>query len=124
MGLIWQEFMVIAQREKKIRALIDTGATTSVIRADIARKLGASFNEPFSLQHSDGTIEKSMRVGLRIKQRGRVLDIYPVVSKHVKEPLLIGVDFLQMYHGYIDMTTEKLRLNEYAPKMPRMARIY
>lgn len=100
----------------RVNSLIDSGARVSVIRSDVAHEIGAIRNEPFNLEHSDGLVEKTVIVGCRILYKNRFLDLYPAISSRIKEPLIIGVDFLQMYHGYLDMGKEKISFNKFAPR--------
>jgi predicted aspartyl protease len=124
LGIIHQSFKIWGMREARVNALIDTGAELSVIREDIARKIGASPLRPYKLIHSDGKVEKTVIIPIRIMQYNRMLDFQLAVSKRIDEQMIIGADFLQSYEGYIDMKKERIVFNKFAPKMPRMAKLH
>jgi hypothetical protein len=61
-------------------------------------------------------------VDFRLQRRSSYLTMFAAAAK-IREPLIIGNDFLQDNKGYITMYRDKIEFNKYAPKVRRLYRI-
>ena len=124
MGNIYQTVHVAGLRsEKEIKALIDSGAELSAIRPDIATFIGAATSkEHISIRTVDGRKIDATQVVMTIRIRDRFENISAAVMQ-IKEPLIIGNDFLQANKMQLDFSDDKLKFNQYAPKIRKVYRI-
>jgi predicted aspartyl protease len=126
MGRIYQNLTLRAFYTKKVRALIDTGADATIIRPDIAKAIYGNvpfaYNKPIGLTLPDGRNYEAKVIALTIIIKNSHLNANAAIFP-IKEPLLIGNDFLQENRGFIIMDKERIKFNKYAPKIRRVYRI-
>jgi predicted aspartyl protease len=101
---------------KEVDALIDTGASHSFLRKDIADEIGAWRGGPVEkIVIADGN-EIGVEKGLTIVEiRGCVIGAVARIMEKSPEQAVIGVDFLQAFKSRIDMENDKLTIK--CPKM-------
>ena len=115
MGEIKQNLTLRGVYEKKVFALVDTGAQESFIRADIASKIGAAKVGTIDVQLADKRIYKKQPVvAFFVLIKNRFVNARATIFE-MREPLILGVDFLQANSAFIDMQRDKITFNRFAP---------
>lgn len=118
MGKIWKYLIISAMRTRRVHALIDTGAATSVIKPNIAQSIGLfkSFSTYLILpnQQKYRADVGSIRVVIQNRWVNTDAAVFPI-----KEQLILGRDFLQSNKAFIDMTKDTIKFNRFAPKFRR-----
>ena len=102
MGKIVKEFEFRGDKGKaKVKALMDTGASVSLIRKDIAEKIASHFLRfsGITLSKVDGKRWKRVReaVHVVVVMKGKELDFRFYVIDDMPREAIIGVDFLQTW---------------------------
>jgi len=95
-------------RRVEVEALVDTGATTLVLPADIAEKLGLPFRDRKTARMADGSLSEVARVsGLYIEILGRDMTGDALVVPAGVTPL-IGQVQLEMLDLVVDTRNRQL----------------
>lgn len=108
MGHVVQNVTLVAQRERELSMLVDTGATYSVIPPDLADEIGvARLGRTYRIELANGApIEMDVGVAL-FRMMGREAPATVLIGD-VREPLL-GVETLEALGLTVDPTTGTLR---------------
>lgn len=89
-----------------VQALMDSGASVSVIRRDIAEKLSSQFLQwqPRTLRmvNSDKWVSVSTIVALGVEMKGKALDGKFYVVDMMPREVIVGVDFMQAWEIKLD----------------------
>ena len=102
-------------RRVEVEALVDTGATTLVLPADIAEKLGVTFRDRKTAVMADGSLSEVARVtGLYIEILGRDMTGDALVVPAGATPL-IGQVQLEMLDLIVDPRSQEIRTNPRSP---------
>lgn len=115
MGLIYKRISVRGNKSRRmLRVLMDTGASHTVIRADIARKLATpaplARAIPARFARGSGRIRETVNVSLRIN--GQEVFTPALVLEGLTEELVIGAEFFQRYKIVLDPERETLRFTD------------
>ena len=118
MGEIIKEVEIIGDKGKTTaKTLFDSGASDSVIREDIAKKIATliKWEEPvfFILGDGDSTMQSEYSTDIRFVLEG---SIYPpqrvIVVGKLEEDFIFGADALQRWKIKLDMENEDLILDK------------
>jgi clan AA aspartic protease len=102
-------------RRLEVEALVDTGATTLVLPADLAEKLGLPFRDRKTARMADGSLSEVSRVtGLYIEIIGRDMTGDALVVPAGVTPL-IGQVQLEMLDLVVDPRSQEVRPNPRSP---------
>jgi clan AA aspartic protease len=105
-------------RRVEVEALADTGATTLVLPADVAERLGLPFKDRKTARMADGSLSEVARVtGLYIEILGRDMTGDALVVPTGATPL-IGQVQLEMLDLIVDPRSQELRPNPRSPDAP------
>lgn len=98
-----------AKGTKDIKALIDTGASTTHIREDLADEVGA-IKVPINgtTELGDGTEIPTTRGFAGITINGCTVGVMGKLAKKLSRELIIGADFLQNVNAKVDLENDKL----------------
>jgi len=110
MGHIWVRAKICSldgSRCKDVSALVDTGATLSVVPRGLAKELGLRPHRVDKIQTGAGTIEAE-RAAVIIEIEGRRTVTEAWVSDIIDKPL-IGVTTLELLGLQVDPATGRLR---------------
>jgi clan AA aspartic protease len=97
------------KRTARVRVLVDTGATHSVIPSDLADRLGVVRSpRPIRVELADGS-HRSMRIGtVVVRLLGREAGGTALIARRGAEPVL-GVEALEALGLTVDPRTRKLK---------------
>ncbi len=107
MGHVYQDVVLTSARKKKVRMLVDTGATFSLISSALAKELGIKpLPGKVRVELADGSIvsQKAGSVMVRIDDREAPATV--LIGRNV-EPLL-GVETLEALGLAVDPSSEEL----------------
>ena len=110
MGHIWVEAKICSldgSRCRTVRALVDTGATLSVVPRRLANELGLQPYRVDKVQTGAGTVEVE-RAAAVVEVEGRKTITEVWISDIIDKPL-IGVTTLELLGLQVDPSTGKLR---------------
>jgi clan AA aspartic protease len=109
MGHVVVEAELSCRRKAKVRMLVDTGATHTVLPEELARRLGViPLPRRVRVRLADGRI-KRMRLGtVLIRLRGREAGDTVLIGPRGADPLL-GVEALEGLGLAVDPTSGKLK---------------
>jgi predicted aspartyl protease len=124
MGEKKQSLTIIGRYNIRVDALLDSGASTSYIDINLAKKLGYPIfeNKKYKVTLGDGSEIYGYKVAIVIKIRNRIKPIMAIAIP-VPEKLVIGHDFMQDNDIIIDYQKEKIRFSNRMPKTNRRLRI-
>ncbi|ABW02606.1 aspartyl protease family protein [Caldivirga maquilingensis] len=110
MGHVWVKVRIGDPEMRKIievDALVDTGATLTVIPQDLARELGLTVTGKSTVMSAGGLLElERTRVWVELEGRGEVI---PALISGIIDKVLIGVTTLEVLGLQVDPVTGKLR---------------
>jgi clan AA aspartic protease len=110
MGHIWVDVRIGSEdclKVTEVRALVDTGATLTIIPRSLAIDLGLRVTGKSRVETGAGVIELDRsRAYIEIMGRG---DIIPVLISDVIDKVLIGVTTLEILELEVDPITGRLR---------------
>ena len=97
------------KRAARVRVLVDTGATHSVLPSDLAARLGVVASpRPIRVELADGS-HRSMRVGaVLVRLLGREAGDTALIARRGAEPVL-GVEALEALGLTVDPRSRKLK---------------
>jgi predicted aspartyl protease len=115
MGLISKQVLVRGNKaSRRLRVLMDTGTSHTVIRAATARRLAtpAPLPRTRSAQFASGKgrIKETVNVSLRLD--GREVFTSALVLEGLSEELVIGAEFFQRYKVVLDPEREEIRFTD------------
>lgn len=110
MGHVWVNVRignVNLSRVVEVKALVDAGATLTVIPRSLANELGLSITGKSRVETGAGVIElERSRAWVEIEGRGEVV---PVLISDIIDKVLIGVTTLEVLELEVDPLTGRLR---------------
>ena len=106
---IYQSLIIREKHKLRVNALIDTGATTTYIRPDIARKIGTEKLKKVKVTLADGKEIIGWETSFLIEVYG-ISDGIKGTITNIDEPLIIGVDFLQRRNIILNFKTHKMKI--------------
>jgi len=110
MGHVWVDIKIGNEYASKIieaRALVDTGATLTVVPRSIADRLGLRITGKSKVETGSGIIEiERSRAYIEIMGKSEVI---PVLVSDIIDKILIGVTTLEVLELEIDPLTGRLR---------------
>ena len=115
MGLIYKKVLVKGNKSKRtLRVLMDTGASSTVIRSDIARKLGtpAPLARKILAEFASGKGEVKEMISLSLQIDGHEVVTPALLRDDLSEELLIGAEFFQRYKILLDPEREDIRFTD------------
>src|SRR5207253_3841813 len=109
MGHDFVEAELSWKRAARVRVLVDTGATHSVLPSDLATRLGVVASpRPIRVELADGS-HRSMRVGaVLVRLLGREAGDTALIARRGAEPVL-GVEALEALGLTVDPRSRKLK---------------
>jgi clan AA aspartic protease len=110
MGHVWVDVKIGCEDASRIietRALVDTGATLTVIPESVARELGLKVTGRSKVETGMGVIEMN-RSRAYVEIMGRS-DVIPVLISNIIDKVLIGVTTLEILELEVDPLTGKLK---------------
>jgi len=115
MSLIYKKLAVKGNKATRtLRVLMDTGASHTVIRADIARKLATpaplARTMDASFAKGRGKIKETVNLSLQIN--GQAVFTSAFVLENLSEELIIGSEFFQRYKVVLDPEREEIRFTD------------
>jgi len=124
MGEMKQSLTIIGNKNVRVNALLDSGASTSYIDINLAKNLGYKIfkNRKHTITLGDGSTIVGYDVPIVIKVRGRIKPLMTVAIP-VPEKLVLGHDFMQNNDIIIDYTKEKFKFSKRIPKNIRRLRL-
>ena len=120
MSEIYQSLIIREKRSKRINALIDTGASVTYIRPDIAKDIGTEKLRPIKIKVADGRIIKGWETSFIIQVRGMSEATIGIIT-NITDQVIIGVDFLQKRNVMLDFKKDKMKIKRLSSR--RMARL-
>ena len=115
MGLIYKRIPVKGnKRTRTLRVLMDTGASHTVIRADIARQLAtpAPLARRVLARFARGKGEIKEMVSLSLRIDGHDVVTPALVLSRLSEELVIGAEFFQRYKVVLDPEREQVHFTD------------
>jgi predicted aspartyl protease len=115
MGLIYKKLSVKGNKgARNLRVLMDTGASHTVIRADIARKLAtpAPLARAMFAHFAKGRGRIKQTVNLSLRINGQEVFTPAFVLERLSEELVIGAEFFQRYKVVLDPEREEIRFTD------------
>jgi predicted aspartyl protease len=115
MDLIYKQVLVKGNKDERIlRVLMDTGASSTVVRADIAHKLGtpAPLARTILAEFASGRGEVREMVSLSLQIDGHEVVTTALLLDDLSEELLIGAEFFQRYKVVLDPEREDIRFTD------------
>jgi hypothetical protein len=111
MGEIRRKVTLWGRGRKRVRALIDTGSSTSYLIESIAKQLYLPKGKPVIVYDDSGKVKgyKSY-AGISLDKSGVAISIELIVVKKQSFPLLIGQDFLQRADVAVDFVHDKIQV--------------
>jgi clan AA aspartic protease len=107
---IWVDIRISSEdclKVTEVRALVDTGATLTIIPRSLAIDLGLRVTGKSRVETGAGVIELDRsRAYIEIMGRG---DIIPVLISDIIDKVLIGVTTLEILELEVDPITRRLR---------------
>ena len=98
---------------RAVEALFDTGASKSLIRRDVARRVGRLLRSPtawtFQLGDGKGRLTTNEMVGLFFQLKGVPIAHTFIVARHLSEEVIIGTDLIQFWKIRPDPVREDRR---------------
>lgn len=115
MGLIYKTVPVRGDKGRQtLRVLMDTGASHTIIRAAIARKLATPAPLARTIRahfaKGGGRIKETVNLSLRIN--GQEVFTPAFVLESLSEELVIGAEFFQRYKVVLDPEREEIRFTD------------
>ena len=107
MGVIRIEVGLGGKREVRAQALVDTGATFTVIPANIARKVGLKLLAPVKVQLADGSTRRMPAATAMIRVNGRRSPATVLISPSGE--VLLGAETLEVLGLSVDPKRRRLR---------------
>ena len=110
MGHLWIEVEISDLERKhseKVKGLIDTGATLTVLPKNLADKIGIKATEYVEVESGGGRI-KLKKGNAFIKMKGKE-EITPVLVSEIIDKVLVGVVILESLGFSVDPTTGTLK---------------
>ncbi len=93
-------------KSKKVKALVDTGATLTVIPKKLADELGIKAEKQEEISTGAGKILINRGRGwIKVKEKE---DIFPIWVSHVIDKVLLGVIVLEALGFRVDPRTEQI----------------
>ena len=120
MGLIYKAIKVSGNKgTKDVKALFDSGASQSFIRADIAKELSspARLPNPKEFEMGRGTLKVSRAMIGDIQLDGATLFTTLLIVPNLTEELILGADFFQRWKIRLNPENEQVILDQDALKL-------
>jgi hypothetical protein len=123
MGMIIQQVEIIGDKGRRnIRALLDSGASDSVIRKDVAQNVATfiRLSEPLSFVLGDGrtTMKAEYFTGISFILKGYTFSAQRVlIVDELEEELILGVDVFQRWKLKLDFEREDVIIDKEMLKM-------
>ncbi|MBI3097044.1 MAG: retroviral-like aspartic protease [Planctomycetes bacterium] len=117
MGIIRKRLLVIGHKGRtRVEALFDTGASHSMLREDIAPRLGVpeELPEPTRFHAAVGTFEARKGLFVDVVIGGKRLVTGVTIVPDLTEELILGDDFLQRWHIRLDPRRREVSLDRKA----------
>lgn len=115
MGLIYKQILVKGNKgERTLHVLMDTGASHTIIRGDIAHELAtpAPLARTIAAQFASGSGEVKDMVSLSLLIDGQEVVTPALVLENLSEELLIGAEFFQRFKVVLDPEREEIRFTD------------
>ncbi|MCX6771364.1 MAG: retropepsin-like aspartic protease [Candidatus Micrarchaeota archaeon] len=109
MPIIRKMTLIGSSGRQVIEVLVDTGATRTIVRQDVAEAVGlpkSGENKVFT--DASGHDNPAIGGKLVLRYMRKVYPVYGFVSDKLDCPCLLGMDFLQMYKVRIDSRSQRL----------------
>jgi hypothetical protein len=120
MGLIYKTIKVSGNKgSKEIKALFDSGASESFIRADIAKELSSPTRlpNPKTFELGRGTLKVTRAMIGDVLLNGTALFVTLLVVPNLTEELILGADFFQRWKICLNPENEEITLDQDALKL-------
>ena len=120
MGLIYKAIKVSGNKgTKDVKALFDTGASESFIRADIAKELSSPARLPNhkEFEMGRGTLKVRRAIIGDIQLDGATLFATLLIVPNLTEELILGADFFQRWKIRLNPENEQVILDQDALKL-------
>ena len=120
MGLIYKNVKLSGNKgSKEVKALFDSGASESFIRADIAKELSSPTRlpNPKSFEMGRGILKVSRAMIGDVQLNGASLFATLLVVPNLTEELILGADFFQRWKIRLNPENEEVVLDQDALKL-------
>lgn len=108
MGHVYSQVELSAEKTAKVRMFVDTGATFSIISADLARAIGVqTLKKPQRVKLADGRMIKMKAGSAHFRINGREAANIVLIGP-VDEPIL-GVEAMEALGLAVDPISERLK---------------
>jgi len=106
---LYQSLVIEGRRKKRIRALIDTGATRTYVRPDVAKQIGIVLKGKDAIELGEKGKTMIVRYGwFNIIIRNISMPVEGVVCD-IRPQLVIGVDVLQRRNVTLDFEKHRIK---------------
>lgn len=130
MGLIREKVKIRPSIDKEwieVSALVDTGASTTILKSDIAKSMGLNIfpTDKINVEIGDSSrkVLKSDSEGVGLVQleiQNEKVTLGIVAKSDIPEEMIIGANLLQECDAKIDMENDKLIMGKCKPKIMRL----
>ena len=114
MGVIRKSLPLVGRRGKtEVECLFDSGASSSFIRPDLARKLGlptTNLLKPLRIRLGKGSTQVSKLAAVIVRLNGATLADTAYVMPGLTEEYVFGAEFLERYDIRLDPKRRRLLL--------------
>lgn len=120
MGLIYKVIKVSGNKgSKEVKALFDSGASESFIRADVAKQLSSAIRlpNPKTFELGRGTLKVKRAMIGDVFLNGTALFTTLLVVPNLTEELILGADFFQRWKIRLNPESEEVILDQDALKL-------
>lgn len=120
MGLIYKIVTVAGNKSSKaVKALFDSGASESFIRADIAKQLASltKLPNPKTFEMGRGNLKVTRAMIGDVRLNGATLFVTLLVVPNLTEELILGADFFQRWKIRLQPENEEIILDQDALKL-------
>ena len=114
MGLIVKQLTVIGRKgRRRVKALFDSGASHTLLREDLASRLGTpeELPEPRRFEAAVGTFTARHAMFVDVVIGGKRLLTGVTLVPNLTADLILGCDFFQRYHIRLDPRSRRIKLD-------------
>ena len=120
MGLIYKTIKVSGNKgSKEVKALFDSGASESFIRADIAKEIASptKLPNPKTFEMGRGSLKVTRAMIGDVQLNGANLFATLLIVPNLTEELILGADFFQRWKIRLNPENEEVILDQEALKL-------
>lgn len=112
MGLVRVKIKLEGRRTSMpMTALVDTGATYSVIPQEVARRLGLAPVRSYTVELADGRVERMPATTVGVRLNGRSAPVTALISS--RGEMLLGAESLKVLDVSVDPKRRRLKMGKH-----------